>query len=331
MGMLVMLVNYLLALTLIDWLDSRWVLAEDAVRVESSLLRRWQVAGSLTVVLWVGISLVLLNLPLGTESVKVAAIQPKISTAANAIEGNDELVQQTLERMKAQTREVDARFAVWPEGAFLWDPQVDDKLDLRGLAIETNTYLATGYGVFTEKGLRNEATVISPQGEFLGVFGKDHPVVFAGETSLSQGSYPVYDTPLGKIATIICYDMDYTDTVRKMVRQGAQLVGVPSQDWGSIADKHFTHVVFRAVENRVAMVKADGSFDSAIIDPNGRILALEIHPEGGEATLVADVPLGNGKGTLTTLLGDWTGWLALAGMIFFGAAGKRLEKKVAVR
>jgi apolipoprotein N-acyltransferase len=30
---------------------------------------------------------------------------------------------------------------------------------------------------------RNEATVIDPQGQFLGVFGKDHPVVFGGETS----------------------------------------------------------------------------------------------------------------------------------------------------
>jgi apolipoprotein N-acyltransferase len=75
------------------------------------------------------------------------------------------------------------------------------------------------------------------------------------------------------------------------------------------------------------MVKADGSFDSAIIDPYGRILALAVHPQGGEATLVADVQLGNGRGTLTTLLGDWTGWLALAGMIFFGVAGKWLEKK----
>lgn len=330
MGMVVMLVNYLLALVVMNWLDSRWPLAEDAVRVEPRFLRSWLAAGGLIVVLWIGISLTLLKLPLGTESVKVAAIQPKVKPAATAMEGNDELMQQTLERMKSQTREAAARgalFAVWPEGAFLWDPQVNDKLDLRGLTTETGTYLATGYGVFTDRGLRNEATVISPTGGFLGTFGKDHPVVFAGETSLSQGTYPVYDTPLGKIGTIICYDLDYTDTVRKLVRQGAQLIGVPSQDWNSIADKHFTHVVFRAVENRVAMVKADGSFDSTIIDPYGRILALEIYPQGGEATLVADVLLGNGKGTLTTRLGDWTGWLALAGMIFFGTAGKQLEKK----
>jgi len=75
------------------------------------------------------------------------------------------------------------------------------------------------------------------------------------------------------------------------------------------------------------MVKADGGFDSAVVDPYGRILALAVYPQGGEATLVANVPLGNGKGTLTTSLGDWTGWLALSGMIFFAVAGKRLAGK----
>lgn len=161
----------------------------------------------------------------------------------------------------------------------------------------------------------------------MGVFGKDHPVVFGGETSLTRGTYPTYDTILGRLATIICYDLDYTDTTRKMAAQGAQLVGVPSNDWSSIADKHYTHVVFRAIENRVAMVKADGSFNSAIIDPYGRIIELAVFPEGGEATLVADVQIGHGGGTITTRLGDWLGWLALAGMIFFTFGGKWLEKR----
>ena len=125
--------------------------------------------------------------------------------------------------------------------------------------------------------------------------------------------------------------MDYTDTARKLAAQGAQLIGVPSNDWGSIADKHFTHVVFRAVENRVAMVKADGGFDSAVIDPYGQILALAAYPQGGEATLVADVQIGDGKGTISSLLGDWTGWLGLAGMIFFGFGGSWLEKRAQVK
>ncbi len=328
MGMLVMLVNHVLALLLMGWLDSRWKLAAEAPTLDSSLLRGWTVAGSLVAVLWVAASLILWNLPLGTPTVKVAAIQPKISPIISANQGAD--VAELHARMIAQTREAaaqGAKFIVWPEGAFLWDPQVEDRLNLRGLAAETDAHLALGYVVVMESGFRNEATVLTPQGQFLGVFGKDHPVVFGGETSLSRGTYPVYPTPLGTLGTIICYDLDYTDTARKLAAQGAQLIGVPSNDWSSIADKHFTHLVFRAVENRVALVKADGGFDSAIINPYGQILSLAAFPQGGEATLVADVQLGDGKGTLSSLLGDWTGWLGLAGMIFFGFGGSWLEKR----
>jgi len=111
-----------------------------------------------------------------------------------------------------------------------------------------------------------------------------------------------------------------------LVRQGAQLIGVPSNDWSSIADKHYTHVVFRAVENRVAMVKADGGWDSAIIDPYGRIKGLARFLQGGEATLVGGVQLGSGRPTLNARLGDWTGWIGLAGLVFFAIGGGWLKK-----
>ncbi len=329
MGMLIMMVNHVLTLLVMNWMDQRWQLSQ-APALEPRLLRRWKIAGGVTILVWVGLSLILFNQPLNTSIETVAAIQPQVSPIISANQGQDETVAQLHNQMIEQTRDAaaaGAKFIVWPEGSFLWDPQVEDRLNLTGLAQETDSYLAAGYVVILEEGFRNEATVINPQGQFLGVFGKDHPVVFGGETSLTRGTYPVYQTPIGVLGTIICYDLDYTDTARKLARQGVQLVGVPSNDWGSIAEKHYTHVVFRAVENRVAMVKADGGYDSTIIDPYGRILALAAYPDGGEATLVADVPLGTGKGTLTTRLGDWMGWLALGGMAFFMVAGSWLEKR----
>ena len=144
-------------------------------------------------------------------------------------------------------------------------------------------------------------------------------MTFAGEHSPTRGTYPVYDTTLGRLGTIICYDLDFTDTARKMTRNGAQLILVPSHDWPQIGVKHHTHLVFRAVENRVSMVKADnGGNDSLIVDPYGRIIAAAI-TIGGDRTgqaVVADVPLGTGD-TLAVHLGDWTGWIALTGMAFF--------------
>ena len=334
-GMLVMMVNYVLALLVIGWLDKRWwpqsTGVETTLPLDAALTRRWSIIGSSVLAGWIVLSLAIWNSSLDTAEVKVAAVQPEVSPIVSINRGED--MDKLYERMIEQTREAGsegAEFIVWPEASFNWDPQEDDRLDLAGLAVETDAHLVAGY-VFSagEAGFYNEATVINPEGEFLGRFGKDHPVIFGGETSLSRGTYPVYDTPLGKLATIICYDLDYTDTTRKMVAQGAQLIGVPSNDWSSIADKHYTHVVYRAIENRVAMVKADGSYNSAIVDPYGRIVDLAVYPEGGEATLVADVQIGDGKGTVNTRLGDWTGWLALAGLAFFTFGSKWLERKVA--
>lgn len=326
---LIILVNYALGLGALRVWDRRWQGDADMPTPALPLVRRWLVIAGVTLAVWTGLSLALL-LPPDGETVRVAAIQPAASPIISANQNKQTLVAQLHARMVEQTREAAAQGAqviVWPEGGLQYDPQVQDPLGLAALARETGAYLVIGYVVdVTEDIFRNEATVISPQGTFLGVFGKDHPVVFGGETSPTRGTYPVYETPLGVLGTIICYDLDFTDTARKLARQGAQLIAVPSNDWPGIAYKHYTHVVFRAVENRAAMVKADGGYDSAVVDPRGRVRALAVHREGGEATLVADVPLGSGN-SLAARLGDWFGWLCLAGMAFFTFGERWLVKR----
>ncbi len=334
MGFLIMVVNYALAQGALWLFDQQaswsWLLDDDTPSPEPRHVRGWLIGAGATLAAWGVLSLILFRTP-DTPVVRVAAIQPEVSPIISANQEKTELVAQLHARMIEQTREAAAQGAeliVWPEGALQHDPQVSDPLGLTDLVQELDIYLAVGYIVDVSPGVfRNEATVIDPAGEFLGVFGKDHPVTFAGETSPTRGTYPVYDTELGKLATIICYDQDYTDTTYKMARQGAQLVAVPSNDWGGIADKHYAHTVFRAAENRVAMVKADGGFDSAIIDPHGRILSLAVEREGGEATVISDVALGSGQGTLSSHLGDWFGWLSLAGLVFFTLGESWLVKR----
>lgn len=330
MGFLIMVFNYVLAQGALRLFDQRWQLDDDLAPLNGHHVRRWLVGAGAAVVVWVVLSLIMFRTP-DTPTIRVAALQPEVSPIVSANQGKEELVAQLHARLIEQSREVAAQGAeliIWPEATLQYDPQVSDPLGLADLAQELGVHLVVGYVVDVSEGIfRNEATVIDPSGEFLGVFGKDHPVTFAGETSPTRGSYPVYDTDLGKLATIICYDQDYTDTTYKMARQGAQLVAVPSNDWAGIADKHYAHTVFRAAENRVAMAKADGGFDSAIIDPYGRILELAVEPEGGEATLVSDVALGSGKGALSSHLGDWFGWLSLAGLVFFTFGQSWLVKR----
>ncbi|MFI5299085.1 MAG: nitrilase-related carbon-nitrogen hydrolase, partial [Polyangiales bacterium] len=155
-------------------------------------------------------------------------------------------------------------------------------------------------------------------GEFVGRFGKDHPVVFLGETSVSRGTYPTIGAAFGRMGSIICYDMDFTDTARQLALQGAKIIAVPSSDWPAIATKHYTHSVFRALETGAAVAKSEYSVDSAIVDGYGRIAASVVTPGGSQAVLVADVPIREGL-PFAARFGDWVGWLCVAGII-----GRRL-------
>ncbi|MCD6201089.1 MAG: apolipoprotein N-acyltransferase [Bacteroidales bacterium] len=312
LGLLIMFVNYGLGLGTLYLFDKRWKLDPNVRPLASRPVRKWGLGLLAVLIAWISISLVLFRTP-ATATVRVAALHYDAGTPFwHSVDKFAELTRQAAQQ--------GAQIIVWPEMAIEGDPQVTNTAEFRQLATETNAYLALGYFVnVTDTSWRNETTLLAPDGRFLGVYGKDHPLTFAGESSPTRGTYPVYDTPLGRIGTIICYDLDFTNTTRKVTRNGAQLILVPSHDWPEIATKHYPHLVFRAIENRVAMVKSDCSGNnSVVIDPYGRNIAAAITP-GGDKTgqvVVADVPLGTG-GALAVRLGDWTGWIALVGLVFF--------------
>ncbi|RME64250.1 MAG: carbon-nitrogen hydrolase family protein, partial [Caldilineae bacterium] len=298
LGLLIMSVNYGLGLGALHLFDRRWTLDPDIPILRTHAVRNWTLGVLAALVLWCGLSLALYRTP-ATGTVPVAALH--YDAGGPPWSGAERFSQLTR-----QAAQAGARIIVWPELAIEGDPQVTNTAAFRDLAAKTDAYLALGYfAPVDEQVWRNEATVLAPDGRFLGVFGKDHPMTFAGETSPTRGTYPVYETPWGRIGTIICYDLDFTDTARKITRNGAQLILVPSHDWPQIAMKHYTHLVFRAVENRVSLVKADNSGnDSVIVDPYGRILAAAITPGGDRQgqVVIAEAPLGTGD-TLAVRLG----------------------------
>ncbi len=325
---LLMLSNFVLARCALDVWD-HW----GAVRGTSSFRLSANRSGGCLLLLvlvigWTGLSLLMYQTPKPTLT--VAAIQPGQPLRETSSSPFDEASWVPMLEQTRKAAQRGARFISWPEAYLPFDPQTTGTAQLRQLTREEDIYLAIGYAVSTPQGLRNEATVLAPNGEFLGIFGKDHPVVFAGETSLTRGTYPVYDTSIGRLGTIICYDLDFTDTTRKIARNGAQIIAVPSWDWPEIAHKHYSHVVFRAIENRVAMIKADMAHDSVIVDPFGNIIERHVTTHPTARVLTADVAHGT-PNTLTMRWGDWVGWLCLVGMAVLLLADINLEVKVRKR
>jgi apolipoprotein N-acyltransferase len=244
-------------------------------------------------------------------TLRVAAIQPgPVSDAGEELRRD---IEQTRQAAAAG-----ARLVVWREAGLLFDPRVEHRNEFASLARETGVYLVAGFGSTHPDGRRlNMAAVFSPSGDLIGSYGKDHPGTFAGDFSDVRVGHPVWATAIGRLAVIICYDLDFTDTARKMARGGAQIVAVPSNDSVRfLAETHYTHLVFRAIENRISLIKADRMRDAAAIDPWGRVAAKEVDPSGRCSTLIADLPLGSHDSVLV-YWGDWMGWLCLGGLAVF--------------
>ncbi|MBA3052786.1 carbon-nitrogen hydrolase family protein, partial [bacterium] len=138
-----------------------------------------------------------------------------------------------------------------------------------------------------EKKIYNSAVLIGPDGEIIGKYRKTHPFgsesVKTGGWTTPGNSLDVFDTELGKIGMIICYDGDFPETVRLLAQKGAEIIVRPSAFLRNFEIWSLTNRA-RAFDNHVFMIAANATgVDAAghhyfghsmIAAPNVTVLAL---------------------------------------------------------
>ncbi len=317
LNLVIILFNYALAQGVMAWLDRKWT-AADVVPVDVDSTRRWLVGTSVVLAVWIGLSLVIVNAMPSTPKLRVASVRPNFPLPAHLDDVNTSQIR--FDTFVAQAREAAAQGAqviYTPEMMFNFDPQVEYTEQFRALAKETGAYIFITYSVSIEgQDWRNESVMLSPEGEFSQVYGKYHTWMIGEPPTPSAGVFPVYETPLGKLAGMICHDANYTDVARKLTANGAQIIAAPYREFGGFGEQAWTNALFRAVENRVAVVVSGVATVSAIVNPDGSIVDLDTDINGSRAILVGDVSLGPGNAPYTSL-GDVLGWASLAGYVFF--------------
>jgi len=146
--------------------------------------------------------------------------------------------------------------------------------------------------------LYNAAILVGPDG-LIGSYRKTHLPFLGVDRFVTPGDgFKVFDTALGRIGLIICYDLRFPEVTRTLALQGADMVALPTNF--PMAAKLQCDVIApaRAAENRVYLLVANrvgkerwGEFCgwSQIVDPYGTRLTEAGETE--EALLVADVEL----------------------------------------
>ena len=325
--LVLMLVNFAIAQGALIYLDNKWHL-DERPEMDKRSVTRWISITAVVLVVWVGIGLVTLaGAPSDASTIRVAAVQHGFAKAGHMDTPESQI--QRLQILSEQTRLAagqGAQLVLWPELGLGFDPQVEHTAELKALAMETKAYILIGYGVGRDASKwRNEAVLLTPDGEFLDVYGKHHASSPSEPPIITAGTFPVYQTALGPLGTLICNDINYTDVSRTLTRNGARLIMMPALEGVDVAGwEQRSQIILRAAENRVSFVKVDVTGIGMIVDPYGRIVAQKDSTE--PYALVADVSLGMGDTLYTKYLGDWVGWVALAGLVVFNVVINKKQK-----
>jgi N-carbamoylputrescine amidase len=145
---------------------------------------------------------------------------------------------------------------------------------LRALAAELGVYLVPCLDERVGEQVYCTALLIDPSGQLVGFYRKVH--MGEGERRWwGQGDqFPVFDTDLGRVAMMICFDRQLPEPARMLALQGAELILVPTA--GAYGEKKYERnlalMKTRAYENKVYLAMIHPT-EGLIVNPMGEVLA----------------------------------------------------------
>jgi predicted amidohydrolase len=161
-----------------------------------------------------------------------------------------------------------------------------------------NLYVVFGMFEWQADALFNTAVLIGPQG-YLGKYRKIHQPTEELPYYIPGDAWQSFDTPIGHLGLMICYDQCFPESARELALRGADVLAIPNA-WAAInvssQDRYDLYGRARAAENRCWVIQSNqvgrcGEMDyigcSRIIDPNGRVIAST--DSGAEGLAIAPI------------------------------------------
>jgi len=98
----------------------------------------------------------------------------------------------------------------------------------REIARQTGMHIVAGFPERAGDRLYNSAALIGPAG-LIGTYRKAHLYHFERDIfTPGDSGFQAWDTPVGRIGVLICYDLRFAEAVRILLLRGAQILCVPT-------------------------------------------------------------------------------------------------------
>ncbi|MFA6317432.1 MAG: apolipoprotein N-acyltransferase [Elusimicrobiota bacterium] len=285
------------------------------------------------------------------SKINIELVQPSIDQYHKWDSRFEAEIKDVYEDLLSRPRAVKPDFVIWPESALPWMVEEGTEPPLvSDWARKLGAPQVVGVVSQGKDGLRRcSALLVAADGRVQGAYHKRQLVPFGewvplrfladyigllaqmGDLSPGAVHQELLDTPLGRTGVSICYEALFPRYSRADAGRGARVVINITNDgwyratWGPRL--HFGSNLFRAVENRVSVVRCGNTGISGVIDPWGFVIAkLALNDRGRlDAELPREDPFP--EGSFFGRHGDWFG--AACGLLVLALAGLRLALRKA--
>ena len=180
------------------------------------------------------------------------------------------------------------------------------------IAVKSNIYIGLPLLIYPKEDPHakpmNKITWISPQGEILFTYFKTKPT--PGEGYYGDGVIRYFDSPYGRISSVICFDMDFLELIQQVDSMNIDIMLVPGNDWKEITPYHTFAASFRAIEHGFNLVRSASRGLSASFNYKGQVLSSQNYFTTNDVIFYSDVPM-KGQKTVYSSLGDYFAWLCI--------------------
>ena len=219
-------------------------------------------------------------------------------------------IQEELFTSSQRAADYGAKIIFWSEGNLpIYEDDTAAFLErAKSFARENKVYFMPALVEFLYGQTKNNnlAIMLTPEGEIAYRYEK----TISWYPSSSDGIVPVIDSPYGKIATVICFDMDYPSLIAQA--KDADIMLVPAFDTQKIDDYHTRVAFLRGIENGFSTVRQSNKGSSISADYLGNTLTYQNYFRTADRVMISDVPT-KGESTLYSDTGEIFFWLVCAG------------------